>query len=517
MHKKAVTMLMMLSSLCVLPSCASTAQSDTLVSRVINPSPVSVQLATHQLTSSRPLFYSVANKAIFVSNDETSVYIFDAGTDSWSTSSPNTASRGDVLSAADDYLVFTDKADGAVLHILNANTVTWTTTTIPERVNWYHQTVGNYIFYSISYSYTLAVYNIANNTWLSFEEEYEMAENVIIPFKYQTYAVFFFRARRTGYLTAWNTAGDLTRTRFDYGGEYRLFPSAGLAGDYLVVGGGVLETTYSADFSVRNPQTGEYYSGKMPTARYLLTFLYADPLILFTDGNLTEAFNVETQQWQIIVVEIDISNTRVSTGHKLFMTYNGQNHAIEFDSVSQTWSTISFSGSRVGPVAKLGDLAAFVDSDNMVVFNPHTQQWTRAQFSSDKQFTNAFVVGDKVVIVSSDERTVHVTDLAQLSSTAPTPTPTTPTSAPSTPLPSAPSTVPWSPWTMPLASTPTTSNSPVPLPSPVSSSPVASPSNVIAPVVVAAPKSDTNLDVKSSASISASIISSLIAATVALL
>eukprot|EP00029_Vermamoeba_vermiformis_P007494 TRINITY_DN3263_c0_g1_i4.p1 TRINITY_DN3263_c0_g1~~TRINITY_DN3263_c0_g1_i4.p1 ORF type:complete len:526 (+),score=116.36 TRINITY_DN3263_c0_g1_i4:86-1663(+) len=509
---KATIPLLMLMHLFVVPSMQQ-------ISGVVSPSPVTVQLSTHQLSGARPLYYTVANKAVFVSFTDISVDIYDPSTNLWSTSTPPSASRGEIFSVADDYLVFSDKTATELLHLFDAKTVSWTTTEVPAGVNRYHQTVGNYIFYSINFSYTLVVYNIANNTWLTFEERYEMGQDNIMPIKYRTFAIFACRTCRTSYVTAWDTAAaDLIPTRFDYGGAYRSFPSFAVAGDYFVVAGGVLETSYSSDFSIRNPYTGENYSGNMPSERYLLNVYFVDPLMLFVGGDLIEAFNLDTQQWQSSTLPAEITDTRVITGSKLFVTYEGQNYVVAFDSISQIWSNITIAGSNVGQIAKLGDLAAFVDSNSIVVFNPSTQQWTKAQFSADKDFSNAFVVGGKVLIVSTDSQTVYVTDLSQLAQGPATPTATPTTTVPwspwtmptpsNTPTASTPTTtVPWSPWTMPASSN-TPSASPTALPTPIGSSvpttaPSSSPIDTSSPVTVATPLSGNNQQATSSASTTA--------------
>jgi hypothetical protein len=292
------------------------------------------------------------------------------------------------------------------------------------------------------------------------------------------------------------------------------------------MGGGVLDNGYSDDFSIYNPYAGIRISGKMPSARAGLTILYAAPLMMFVGGSQVESFNLETQQWHTMFLDTNIGSVRVSTGHKLFMAYDNQNYVVEFDSTSQDWSNITFSGSSaIGDLVKLGDLAAFVDTNNIVMFNPNTQQWTKAQFSSAKQFSRAFSVGDKVLIVSSDDQTVDVMELSQLSAApvtpqaSPVPVNPTPTTSPT----ASPTTVPWSPWTMPTTA-PTVTNTPT-LPAPVSSAPIAVSNPTSSPItsrspIVASPTmvpssvpTTTNI-VTSSASISVMTVISLFALVV---
>lgn len=451
-----------------------------------------------------------------------------------SVSASNIASLGDHFATADDCLVFADTSNAAVIHILNAKTLVWSTAELVEGLERYFVTAGNYLFYSGSFAYTLIVYNITDNTWQTFEEQYEMADSGLIAFKYQTYAIFASRTTRSGYVTAWNTVNGVTRSTLDYGGNYRLFPTISVAGDYLVIAGGVFETDYSSDFSIYNPKTGQQFTGNMPTARYAMTIVYVEPLMLFIKDSLVESFNLNTQQWQSDTLEVELSETRVATGHKLFMVYGTQNYVIEFDSTSQTWSNITFSGtSAVGTLAKLADLAAFIDTNSIVVFNPQTQHWSRAQFSSAKQFASAFVVGDKVLIVSTDDQTVDVAELSQLAEgpvipqaspvatpvSTPTASPTTvpwspwtmpvanPSAAPKAAPTASPTTVPWSPWTMPVASPTTTPTVSPTAEAPLTSEPTAAPSVVStptsSPVAVTGPTtvpSPTNL-VTSSASL----------------
>jgi hypothetical protein len=106
---------------------------------------------------------------------------------------------------------------------------------------------------------------------------------------------------------------------------------------------------------------------------------------------------------------------------------------VTFDSHTNLWSNNTFEGVSVGKLIGLSDMATFLNSDSIVVYNPSTDLWTESTFSG-KQFKDVFSVGNKAVFVSSDGQTVDTIAMSALTSVTATPnSPDTPVATPVAP------------------------------------------------------------------------------------
>jgi hypothetical protein len=414
-----------------------------LANVVVDPSPISVSLSTHQFSSSRAIYTIASNKAFFMSANDANVEVYDADTDSWSDMTLN-AYAGALFATADDFLIFADIESSSMLHCLSVETMTWSTIEVPSPANKYWITVGNFIFYS--WGSTLYVYDIVSNAWSQFDNMYEMSQSSLYAFKYNTYAVFANPSGRTNWMSAWNTANGLGRTSFSYGSDYSIGTSISVTEDYLVTFGGAIDGGYSSDFSFY--QNSDGFFGKLPSQRKRLDAIqYVEPLMMFIGGSVIEEFNVETEEWQTNFIDVPLPWSRSSTGNMLFVTYENEDYFVQFNSQNGKWTNATFQGLPVGNIIELGSLATFINNDGMVMFNSETRRWTKTLFASSKQLKTAFTLGDKVLFLSSDDQSVDVTSMSQLSA-APTTAPLMPPTSPSTPT----TTVPWSPWTPPIPS-----------------------------------------------------------------
>jgi hypothetical protein len=397
--------------------------SDKLTPQAISPTLVSASLSTHQLSKTRTSYTAAGNKAVFFSSDA-SVDIYNSETNTWTTSTPEVATRGGLFATADSFVVFSDTANSSLLHALDLEASEWTIVEVPDKPgeapNRYLITVGNYLFFEERGPFVNVIdgpmaYNLADKTWTSLGWSGTSIAS-LSAHKYRTYAVFANPNTRWYATEAYDTANNLAATSFGYGGESRILPSIAAAGDYLVIAGGVMDSGYSNDFSIHNPYAGESFVGKMPSARYGLTIIFVDPLMMFIGGNRIEFFNLDTQSWTVGFLDVSLAAYTVS-GHKLF---SYENTVVAFDSHTTLWYNITIEGTSVEKLSRLGGMTAFLNSDSIVVYNPSMEEWTKSTFSG-KQFTDVFLVGDKAVFISSDGQTVDTVALSALISDTATP------------------------------------------------------------------------------------------------
>ena len=418
--------------------------SDMLTAQVVSPTSVSATLSTHQLSKTRTRHTVAGNKAVFIGGDN-SVDIYNAAANTWSTSTPDVTSRGDLLATCDSFVVFTDSANKSFLNVLDLSSSEWSVVELVPETRDFLIAVGDYLFYAKigvfnSIDGTIA-YSLVNKSWTSLPWMGYSLAGLLVPQKYKSLAVFVNAGARTDNTNGFDTANNLARTGFSYGGQSRTLPNIATAGDYLVIAGGIIDGGFSDDYSIRNPQTGEEYIGKLPSSHRYLTVVYVDPYMMFIDGASIEFLNLETGAWTVGYLDVSLTNYGVS-GHKLFTSDNNQRWVAAFDSHTTTWYNVTLTGGApIGKLSVLGDLATFISSNSIIVYNPNGDKWTQSFFAG-KQFKEVFSVGNTAVSVSINGQTVDTVAWSTLTTVTTPPPINTPTQSPSTE-------VPWSPWMPP--------------------------------------------------------------------
>lgn len=206
--------------------------------------------------------------------------------------------------------------------------------------------MGNYLFFEeIGVLGTIdnpIAYSLVDNNWTSLEWLGYSLRNSMQPHQYKTIAVFVNYGACTYHANAFDTANNLARTGFTYGGESRTLPNFANAGDYLFIAGGILDGGLSNDYSIQNPSTGENYIGKLPSPHRFLTVVFVDPLMLFIDSARIEILNLDTGAWTVDVLDVALDNYG-EDGHKLFASDNNQRWVASFDSRTSLWYNVTSS------------------------------------------------------------------------------------------------------------------------------------------------------------------------------